>query len=54
MVAELMLVFQRVPQEGDYWGCVPLNFFARHPNTQAHGIKIPLKGTSDEAAAKVS
>ena len=29
-VVELLLVFQRVPQEGDYWGYVPLNFFAPH------------------------
>jgi isoamylase len=29
---ELMPVFQRDPQEGDYWGYMPLNFFA--PNAQ--------------------
>ena len=29
---ELMPVFQRDPQEGDYWGYMPLNFFA--PNVQ--------------------
>jgi isoamylase len=29
-VAELMPVFQRDPQEGDYWGYMPLNFFAPH------------------------
>ncbi len=26
-VVELMPVFQRDPQEGDYWGYMPLNFF---------------------------
>ena len=31
-VVELMPVFQRDPQEGDYWGYMPLNFFA--PNAQ--------------------
>jgi isoamylase len=27
---ELMPIFQRDPQEGDYWGYMPLNFFAPH------------------------
>src|ERR1700740_1455841 len=27
---ELMPIFQRGPQEGDYWGYMPLNFFAPH------------------------
>jgi isoamylase len=27
-IVELMPVFQRYPQEGDYWGYMPLNFFA--------------------------
>ncbi len=31
-VVELMPVFQRDPQEGEYWGYMPLNFFA--PNVQ--------------------
>jgi len=31
-VVELMPVFQRDPQEGDYWGYMPLNFFT--PNSQ--------------------
>jgi isoamylase len=31
-IVELMPVFQRDPQEGDYWGYMPLNFFA--PNAQ--------------------
>jgi isoamylase len=29
-VIEVMPVFQRDPQEGDYWGYMPLNFFAPH------------------------
>lgn len=29
-VVELMPVFQSDPQEGDYWGYMPLNFFAPH------------------------
>ena len=29
-VVELMPVFQRDPQEKDYWGYMPLNFFAPH------------------------
>jgi isoamylase len=29
-VVELMPIFQRDPQEGDYWGYMPLNFFAPH------------------------
>jgi isoamylase len=29
-VVELMPVFQRDPYEGDYWGYMPLNFFAPH------------------------
>jgi len=29
-VVELMPVFQRDPKEGDYWGYMPLNFFAPH------------------------
>ncbi len=31
-IVELMPVYQRDPQEGDYWGYMPLNFFA--PNAQ--------------------
>jgi isoamylase len=27
---ELMPIYQRDPQEGDYWGYMPLNFFAPH------------------------
>ena len=29
-VVELMPIFQRDPHEGDYWGYMPLNFFASH------------------------
>ncbi len=29
-IVELMPVFQRDPQEADYWGYMPLNFFAPH------------------------
>jgi isoamylase len=29
-IVELMPVFQRDPHEGDYWGYMPLNFFAPH------------------------
>jgi isoamylase len=29
-VVELMPIFQRDPQENDYWGYMPLNFFAPH------------------------
>jgi len=29
-IVELMPIFQRDPQEGDYWGYMPLNFFSPH------------------------
>lgn len=29
-VVELMPVFQYAPSDGDYWGCMPLNFFSPH------------------------
>ena len=29
-MVELMPIFQRDPQEGDYWGYMPLNFFSPH------------------------
>src|SRR5450755_3956201 len=29
-VVDLMPIFQRDPQQGDYWGYMPLNFFAPH------------------------
>lgn len=32
-VVELMPIFQRDPQEGDYWGYMPLNFSRLTPNT---------------------
>jgi glycogen operon protein len=31
-----MPIFQRDPQEGDYWGYMPLNFFAPHAQYAAH------------------
>ncbi len=36
-VVELMPVFQRDPHEKDYWGYMPLNFFAPHAEYGAHG-----------------
>jgi glycogen operon protein len=46
-VVELMPVFQRDPQEGDYWGYMPLNFFAPHAqyaSTQRDGeLRIEFK-----------
>ncbi len=36
-VVELMPVFQRDPQERDYWGYMPLNFFAPHADYGARG-----------------
>jgi glycogen operon protein len=37
-VVELMPVFQRDPQEGDFWGYMPLNFFAPHAQyASTHG-----------------
>jgi isoamylase len=36
-VVELMPVFQRDPQEGDYWGYMPLNFFAPHSQYSSTG-----------------
>ena len=35
-VVELMPVFQRDPQESDYWGYMPLNFFAPHAQYTSH------------------
>jgi isoamylase len=34
---EIMPVFQRDPQEGDYWGYMPLNFFAPHAQYASSG-----------------
>jgi isoamylase len=46
-VVELMPVFQRDPQEGDYWGYMPLNFFAPHAqyasSSGAHEPHIEFK-----------
>jgi isoamylase len=36
-VVELMPIFQRDPQEGDYWGYMPLNFFAPHAQYASGG-----------------
>jgi glycogen operon protein len=36
-VVELMPIFQRDPREGDYWGYMPLNFFAPHAQYFATG-----------------
>ena len=45
-VVELMPIFQRDPQERDYWGYMPLNFFAPHAqyaSDQDHGQHIEFK-----------
>jgi len=36
-VVELLPVYQRDPQEGNYWGYMPLNFFAPHGQYAAAG-----------------
>jgi isoamylase len=36
-VVELMPVFQRDPQEGDFWGYMPLSFFAPHAQYASTG-----------------
>ena len=36
-VVELMPVFQRDPHEADYWGYMPLNFFAPHAQYASYG-----------------
>ena len=36
-VVELMPIFQRDPQERDYWGYMPLSFFAPHAQYSSHG-----------------
>jgi isoamylase len=36
-VVELMPIFQRDPQEGDFWGYMPLNFFAPHAQYASSG-----------------
>jgi isoamylase len=38
-VVELMPIFQRDPQEGDYWGYMPLNFFAPHAQYASAGAQ---------------
>jgi isoamylase len=45
-VVELMPVFQRDPQEADYWGYMPLNFFSPHAQYSSdrdHGQHIEFK-----------
>src|SRR6201987_1107626 len=45
-VVELMPVFQRDPQEGDYWGYMPLNFFAPHSqysSTRPNDLHVEFK-----------
>jgi isoamylase len=45
-VVELMPVFQRDPQEGDYWGYMPLNFFSPHAQYSSdrdHGQHLEFK-----------
>jgi isoamylase len=45
-VVELMPVFQRDPQEGDYWGYMPLNFFSPHAQYSSerdHGRHLEFK-----------
>jgi isoamylase len=36
-IVELMPIFQRDPQEGDYWGYMPLNFFSPHAQYASSG-----------------
>ena len=36
-VVELMPIFQRDPHEGEYWGYMPLNFFAPHAQYASRG-----------------
>ena len=40
-VVELMPIFQRDPQEGDYWGYMPLNFFAPHSQYASTRLRLP-------------
>ena len=45
-MVELMPVFQRDPQEGDYWGYMPLNFFSAHAQYSSerdHGQNLEFK-----------
>jgi isoamylase len=35
-VVELMPIYQRDPQESDYWGYMPLNFFSPHAQYASH------------------
>ncbi len=45
-VVELMPIFQRDPQENDYWGYMPLNFFSPHAQYSSdrdHGQHVEFK-----------
>ena len=46
-VVELMPIFQRDPHEGDFWGYMPLNFFAPHAqyasSVEDHGQHLEFK-----------
>jgi glycogen operon protein len=50
-VVELMPVFQFDPQENDYWGYMPLSFFALH---NAYGQATSPSGLLDEFRAMVA
>ncbi len=50
-VVELLPVFQRDPQERNYWGYMPLNFFAPHAQYAAAGTP---EGAIDEMREMVS
>lgn len=49
-VVELLPVYQYDPQEGNYWGYMPLNFFAPH---QAYGSTPTPESIGDEFRAMV-
>ena len=51
-IVELMPVFQRDPQERDYWGYMPLNFFAPHAQyASARGAEEQLVEFKDMVKA---
>jgi isoamylase len=51
-IVELMPVFQRDPQERDYWGYMPLNFFAPHAQyASARGAEDQLVEFKDMVKA---
>src|SRR5690606_24272424 len=49
-IVELLPVFQFDPLEGNYWGYMPLSFFALH---HAYGSRSDLGGQLDEFRALV-